>query len=95
MSLASLFRWIPTPTYGKCGGAKKDCSPSKPRDEMDELFEQHDMNLYASDQLPENERKLARKEADKILYEGLRKVNGSKLNLYGKIYRRIAMVVFK
>lgn len=96
MSLADWFRKFPTPTYGKCGGAKKDCSPKRPKDEMDELFEQHDMNLYAADQLTTHfEQKAARKEADKILYEGLKKVNSKKLSLYGRFYRQIAMVVFK
>lgn len=95
MSIAEWFRKFPTPTYGKCGGAAKSCAPKKPKDEMDELFEQHDMNLYLADQLPKEERKIARKEADKILYEGLKKLDTSKISLYGKLYRQVAMVVFK
>lgn len=62
---------------------------------MDELFEQHDMNLYSGDQLSGPERKIARKEADRILYEGLKKLDSSKLGWYGKAYRRVAMVIFK
>jgi len=95
MSIASLFRNIPHPKYGKCGGAKLDCSPKPPKDEMDELFEDHDINLFQADQLPKEERKSARKEADKILYEGLKKLDASKLNWYGKLYRQMAMVVFR
>lgn len=86
---------MPTPGYKKCGGAKRDCSVKPPRDPMDILFEQHDMNLYLADQLSPVERKIARKEADRILYEGLKNLDTSKISLYGKLYRQVAMVVFK
>ena len=62
---------------------------------MDELFEDHDINLYGADQLPEEDRKIARRESDKILFEGLKNLDSKKLSLYGKLYRRVAMAVFK
>lgn len=90
------FRWIPTPKYGKCGGAEKDCSPSKPVDEMDLLFDEHDDNLYLANQLVSYyERKSARREADRILGKGLRKLDAKKLSLYGRVYRRFAMLIFR
>ena len=83
------------PNYGECGGYSVSCAPKRPKDEMDELFQQHDMNLFASDQLPPEERKIARKESDRILYEGLKSLDVKKISLYGKLYRQVAMVVFK
>lgn len=96
MSLASLFRWVPTPGYGKCGGKNKDCSIAPVKDDMDDLFYEHDMNLYGAHQIENNfERKLAEKECDRILHDGLKKLDPSKLNWYGKIYRLGALMVFK
>lgn len=95
MGLAALFRWIPTPTYGKCGGAKKDCSIKPPIDPMDELFQEHDQNLYMARQLSFSDgRDKAEKEADSILKEGLKKIDPKSLSLYGRIYRRLAILVF-
>jgi len=90
------LKWrLPHPGYGKCGGADKDCSPNPPIDEMDKLFYEHDMNLYSADQLPEPERTQARKESDWLLHAGLKNLDSSKLSLYGKIYRVMAIFVFR
>lgn len=91
-----MFRWFPTPGYGKCGGREKDCSPSKPIDEMDILFDEHDDNLYLSGQLEtDHEEHQARKEADLLLYTGLLHLDPKKLGWYGRLYRRVALLVFK
>ena len=97
MSLAFLFRWVPTPKYGNCGGRTMDCSLGGfPVDAMDRLFMEHDMNLYAARQLDtEYEKKIAYKEADQILYVGLKRIDPSSLSLYGRLYRAGAMAAFK
>lgn len=93
-----MFEWMRKlwhPKYGKCGGASRDCSPSKPIDKLDELFAEHDSNLYLSDQLDnDEERKKARHEADQILAKGLRSDLGE-LSWKGKIYREMAKIVFR
>lgn len=85
------------PDYGSCGGYSISCAPPpKPVDEMDELFAQHDMNLYSTNQLVSYyEREAARREADRILGQGLRKLDAKKLSLYGRAYRRFAMLIFR
>lgn len=84
------------PGYGKCGGYSKDCSPNKPVDQMDELFQEHDYSLWLANQVQDKkERELARDEADKLLGEGLRKVDPKKLSWKGRIYRRFAMIIFR
>ena len=97
MSLASTFRWIPVPfKYGRCGGRSRDCSPAKPIDDLDALFAQHDNDLYYAKQVLDLEyRETLEQRADKKLSEGLRNLDTSKLPLWGKIYRWMAMVVFK
>lgn len=89
------MRKIPHPKYGKCGGASRDCSPSRPVDALDEAFEKHDLELYEADQLPKEKQKGARKIADKNLGIRLRAIDSKKLSFKGRIYRRLAMTVFK
>lgn len=94
MSLASLLRWLPTPGYGKCGGAWKDCSTRPPVSRMDVLFQEHDQNLWQAEQLPEPERTLAIIESDNELYKGLKNIDPKELPLYDRIYRWFALKVF-
>lgn len=95
MALPEWMRKIPTPTYGVCGGASKDCVP-KPIDKMDVLFLEHDQNLFQADQLPEPERTIARREADKVLAEGLRKdLRPYRRPIYGPMYNFFAKMVFR
>lgn len=92
-----MFNWmrkIPHPKYGKCGGASRDCSPSKPIDEMDEAFASHDLELFEADKLPKEKRKAARKIADENLSISLRAIDSKKLSFRGRVYRRLAMMVF-
>ncbi len=96
MSIADWARGIIHPTYGKCGGGKLDCSLRKPIDEMDVLFQEHDQNLYQAGQLKtDHEEHQARKEADLLLYTGLLHLDPKKLGWYGRLYRRVALLVFK
>lgn len=93
------FKWlrkIPTPTYGKCGGASKDCSTSKPRDWMDLAFEEHDEDLrIAALEKIEGLRKLAESAADRKLGKTLRSGDKKELGLWGRIYLFGAKLVFK
>lgn len=95
MNWIEWFRWFPTPGYGKCGGAEKDCSTRPPLDEMDILFLEHDQNLYQADQLEEPQRSEARKESDKLLHDGLTALDPKNLSFYGRLYRFFAILVFK
>jgi len=83
------LRKIPTPGYGKCGGANRDCSITKPRDWMDLAFEKHDNDLHKA------RTQVGRDKADQALGKALRKGDPKKLSLYGRIYRWGAMFVFK
>lgn len=96
MSLASTFRWFPVPfKYGKCGGQSRNCSPSKPIDALDALFEKHDKDLYsAKEVLDLKYRSMLEERADKKLVDGLRNLDPSTLTLYGRFYRWLAMIVF-
>ena len=88
-------RRIPTFNYGKCGGAKRDCSKSKPRDWLDLAFEEHDEDLYlAEKEVKKSLRKIIQKSADRKLAKVLRKGDSIKLKLWGKIYRWMAMIIF-
>lgn len=89
-----FLRKIPTPTYGRCGGAAEDCS-DKPLDPMDIAFKEHDQNLYQTEKLPEGERKIARLEADHILRQELLKIEPKTLTLYGRLYRWSCLQIFK
>jgi len=90
------LRRIPTPTYGKCGGASKDCSTRPVRDWMDKAFEKHDKDLdIASKETTEKLKELARKGADRRLGKKLRSGNKKKLGLWGRIYLFGAKLVFK
>jgi len=89
MSLATIFRWLPTPGYGKCGGAKRDCSTSDPRNWMDKAFEQHDKALSEATTIK------MKRTADNTLYQILKLGNIKELSFYGKLYRIAALVVFK
>ncbi len=94
-----MWNWIrrlPSPTYGKCGGASKDCSLKKPRDWMDLAFEQHDKDLnLASKETTKGLKKLARKGADRKLGKKLRSGNKKKLGLWGRVYLFGAKFVFR
>lgn len=93
-----MFEWlrkIPHPKYGKCGGASRDCSVKPPIDEIDEAFEKHDRELFESSLLPEEKQKGAKKIADKNLAIRLRAADPKKLKWRGRIYRRMAMMVFR
>lgn len=74
MSLASKFRWVPTPTYGKCGGASKSCAILREDlDPMDQLFFDHDWRCkVASSMTDPYEKEAAYKEADKLLHLDLK-----------------------
>lgn len=76
MSLAEKFRAFPTPTFGTCGGANKDCAIRKEDlDPMDRLFYDHDWGCkLASDLADPYEKEAGKKEADRILKEGLAKL---------------------
>jgi len=90
------LRKIPTPGYGKCGGAKRDCSISKPRDWMDLAFEQHDKDLNLSSKEPtEILRKLSKIEADRKLGKTLRSGDKKKLGIWGRVYLFGAKFVFR
>lgn len=92
----NLFRHIWTPTYGKCGGASKDCSSSKPRDWLDLAFEEHDQDLnIASKEKKEGMRKIAKRGADRKLAKALRKGDKKKLGWWGRIYLWGSKIVFK
>lgn len=84
-----FFRWLPHPTYGKCGGASKDCSDKPPLDWMDMAFAKHDNDLYE-----------AKSNADKYMADlklayALREGDPKELPFYGKVYRLMAMMVFR
>ena len=90
------IRHIPSPNYGKCGGASRDCSTSKPRDWMDLAFEEHDEDLKVANEIKKEPiRELAIKGADRKLAKALRKGNPKKLKLWGKIYLFGAKIVFR
>lgn len=83
------FRKIPHFGYGKCGGAKRDCSPAKPKDWMDLAFKDHDDELEKAKNQEEID------TADNKLGRKLRKGDPKKLGVYGKIYRFLSMIIFK
>lgn len=84
------------PGYGVCGGYNRDCAPPQPVDKMDMLFQEHDQNLYQTNFLEEPEKSIARKEADKILAQGLRKdLKPYSRKIYGPIYHFFAKMVFR
>lgn len=91
----NFMRKLPHPKYGKCGGASRDCSPKNPVDKMDDAFLIHDVALYNADQMAKEKRKAARKKADKELANSLRSIDPKNLGIWGRIYRRMAMMVFR
>jgi hypothetical protein len=108
MSLAEKFRSFPTPGYGVCGGADRDCAIGD-FDPMDKLFFKHDNDLYAAHQIQDAiERSTAEKAADATLEEGLRNLTDADMDKipawtwkppffkrwYAKLYRREALKVF-
>ena len=90
-----MWRKIPHPTYGNCGGGKLDCSGGgTPIDAMDEAFLMHDINLYAARQMDTDaEMEMAAQDADRILVKTLKrtKVRG----WYANLYRIGAIMVFR
>lgn len=95
----SWWRSLWHPTYGNCGGGSLDCELGnhKPVDEMDELFLEHDTNLWLASQLDTHfEQRRAKLDADKVLLEGLKNVDVGKLKypIYGRLYRFCAIAVF-
>jgi len=96
--MLNWLRKIPHPGYGKCGGANRDCSISKPRDWMDLAFEEHDNDLQsASQKVTKVLRDLAKNNADIKLGKALRKGDPKKLNkeIWGRIYLFGAKIAFK
>lgn len=106
MSLANKFRWFPTPGYGVCGGKHKDCT----LDPMDKLFYQHDNDLDKAHKIVDPfEQALAEREADRMLYDGLKALNEDDFKKipsftwkfpffkrwYAKTYRKNALKVFR
>lgn len=86
-----MFGWIrklPHFGYGKCGGASRDCSIIPPHDWMDIAFKEHDDELEKAKTQEEYDK------ADKRLGEILKKGDPKKLRLWGRIYRRFAMIFF-
>lgn len=84
-----------TPTYGKCGGALKDCA-IRNLDPMDKLFLRHDNDLNVA------ETQADRDLADKRLHEGLKKLDGKAMKKikwykrpYAYLYRQAAIMIFK
>lgn len=94
-----MFEWlrkIPHPKYGKCGGASRDCSVKPPLDEIDQAFEKHDQDLYDASIEPDQiKQKAMRQIADINLGIRLRDADPKKLKWQGRIYRRMAMLVFR
>ena len=87
--MIDFLRLFPHPTYGKCGGAKRDCSIKPPIDWMDIAFAIHDNDLFSAKDY------IDRRSADNRLAKRLREGDPKKLSLYGRFYRRLAMLVFK
>lgn len=83
------FRKIPHLGYGKCGGRNRDCSPTPPKDWMDEAFRKHDLDLA------EATTPIQKLLADKKLAKALREGDPKELKIWGRIYRRMAMLVFR
>lgn len=73
MSLASKFRWLPTPTYGVCGGARKNCAIRREDlDPLDQQFFDHDQRCELASKLGDPyEREAGKKEADRLLVKAL------------------------
>lgn len=95
MWIFELLRKIPTPQYGKCGGASRDCAPIIPIDWMDVAFAKHDNDLYKTNKIVDDELRMrARKLADKNLFLSLKSGDSKELKLWGRIYRRLSMVIF-
>ena len=110
MSLASRFRKFPTPSFGACGGASKDCAVRREDlDLMNQLFYDHDWACkLAADSEDEYQREAAKKEADRILREGLEKMTEEDfkkyaffqfrrpffLRAYAKAYRKACLEIF-
>ena len=99
----SFLNWIrkirlPHPTYGNCCGQNLDCSGGgTPEDKLCEGCLEHDMNLYAADQIEDkHERKLIRKEADLLFAQHLRNDLGPfKQKVWGPIYQSFAKIIFR
>jgi len=87
--MLNWIRKLPHPKYGKCGGYGRDCSLTPPRDWMDRAFEQHDKALSKCTT------KHQCKQADHALARSLREGDPTALKLWGRIYRRLAMMIFK
>lgn len=94
-----MFEWlrkIPHPKYGKCGGASRDCSVKPPLDDLDLAFEKHDNELFeASIETNPIKQKTMRQIADKNLAIRLRSIKSKNLKWQGRVYRRMAMMVFR
>lgn len=85
-------------SYGNCCGAGLDCSrgDGRPVDQMCEACMEHDMNLYAAKQMDtEQERKLAKMEADIILGDRLRDDLRPYAKWDGPLKNKLFRMVFK
>lgn len=93
-----MWEWIrglPSPDYGRCGGADRDCSDKPITDPMDLAFREHDQNCYQASLLPPDEVEKAKSEADHILHEELEKIDPKTLGIYGRLYRLACLVIFR
>lgn len=94
-----MFEWLrrlPHPKYGKCGGKGRDCSISKPIDALDAAFDMHDDDLYEADlEKDPVKQKSLRQIADKNLAIRMKKIDPKTLKWKGRLYRRMALLVFK
>ena len=84
------------PNYGRCGGYSAPCDYPETIDEMDKLFRDHDRYLQAANYQSDPIMKARiREEADVLLGIGLRHIDPKKLSMYGRLYRTMAMTVFR
>lgn len=83
------WRKIPHPNYGNYGGARNTYDGAyNPIDCLDAAFAAHDIELSFA----VNEK--MRCQADARLTHRMRGVDASTLSFYGRIYRRVALIVF-
>lgn len=111
MSLASKFRWIPTPTYGACGGARKNCAIRRETlDPLDQLFFDHDKLCEKAAELPTTqEQEKAKEYADQLLCEAISNLTDDDMRkipvfnlkkpffhrLYAQKYRKACLAIFQ
>jgi len=86
------FRKIPHPSYGNWCGAKNThiaWDGKKPIDKMDRACRYHDFKLRSAINKKEE------LKADAYLWKRMKKIKPKTLSLYGKLYRRCCLIIFK